>query len=144
MTRTVEQVPPAAQPQMEGSLADPVEMDSDTTLEEVEDNPGDTQISRRVLPKRRASTDQAPGPRTAMATPAAVNMMVPRTWSVPETAIQRLGDCHNCARNRRPQPNEEEDSCAVRDCFQSKRFTMRRSHPSSDAVVNREDSGNYP
>jgi hypothetical protein len=39
MTRTVEQAPPAEQPQMEGLLAHPLEMDSDTTLEEVEDNP---------------------------------------------------------------------------------------------------------
>ena len=35
-----------------------------------------------------ASIDQVPGPRTATTTHVIANMMAPRTWSVPETAIQ--------------------------------------------------------
>ena len=37
MTRTVEQVPPAEQPQMEGRFACSVEMEGDTTIEGAED-----------------------------------------------------------------------------------------------------------
>jgi len=49
-----------------------------------------------------------------------------------------------CARDRRPKPDEEEDTCAGRDYFQRKRFTLRRSHQSGDAVVYQENSGNNP
>ena len=47
-----------------------------------------TQISRRFLPKRRASIDRAPGPRNARAIPSVASKIVPRGWSVPVRAIQ--------------------------------------------------------
>ena len=69
-----------------------IEMGGDSTLEWVEDNPlkttQRTQISRRFLPKRRASIDQAPGPRTAIAAPMVAKRMLLRRWAVPERASQ--------------------------------------------------------
>src|SRR4029077_14098532 len=41
-----------------------------------------TQMSRRFLPKRRASIDRAPGPRIARAIPNVAIKIVPRGWSV--------------------------------------------------------------
>ena len=47
-------------------------------------------MSRRFLPKRRASIDQAPGPRTAIAAPMVAKRMLLRRWAVPERATQIL------------------------------------------------------
>jgi len=72
-----------------------IEMGGDSTLEWVKDNllkttqsAQRTQISRRFLPKRRASIDQAPGPRTAIAAPMVAKRMLLRRWAVPERASQ--------------------------------------------------------
>jgi hypothetical protein len=71
-----------------------IEMGGDSTLEWVEDNllktTQRTQISRRFLPKSRASIDQAPGPRTTIAAPMVAKRMLLRRWGVPERAMQIL------------------------------------------------------
>ena len=61
MTRTVEQVPPAGQPQMEGRLACSVEVEGDTTIEGLKTTPGDSNIE--TLPAIEEGIDR-PGARS--------------------------------------------------------------------------------
>ena len=49
---------------------------------------------------------------------------------------------YNRAGNRRPQPDEQENACDGSDYLQRNRFTLRRPHPSANAIVgqNRYDT----
>ena len=42
---------------------------------------------------------------------------------------------YNRAGNRRPQTDEQEYACGRSDYLQRNRFTLRRSHPSANAIV---------
>jgi hypothetical protein len=61
--------------------------------------------------------------------------------NTPESDPELAGR-HKRASDWRPQTGEEKYACAGRDYVQRNRFTLRRSHRSSDAVVKQENTGN--
>ncbi len=88
------------------ATACPVEMDGDTTLEGVGDNPGAVRYRDASGQKgeRQSTNPRVPGLRGAI--PIVANRMVFRSWSVPVRDNSELSHRQKHTGDRRPQTGE--------------------------------------